>query len=317
MRSVLPGECVVISDWDTEVRLFERAWLQLGPVKSSAFLPIRTSPGGRVFGFLGIHATHAREFPEQEIIYLEIVANVLGGAIAREQAQEVAAQYVRQFRALAENSPDIVSRFDRDLRIIYVNGTVERLTGLPASEIVGRTLRDMRMTEPQVCALDVALRQVFETGTQRMLDFESPTLLGPRSFQTYIAPELDRDGKVRSVVFAARDITPNQRTEQQCLAVHAEVMAQLQDVRELIARLGATHRQQMATVVVEGQLTPRERQILNMIARGWSNREIAAELGVSRGNVKNQVSRLLAKLDVSDRTQAATQAVRLGLVDAQ
>src|SRR5579864_9599541 len=144
MRSVLPGECVVISDWDTEVRLFERAWLQLGPVKSSAFLPIRTSPGGRVFGFLGIHATHAREFPEQEIIYLEIVANVLGGAIAREQAREVAAQYVRQFRALAENSPDIVSRFDRDLRIIYVNGTVERLTGLPASEIVGRTLRDMR-----------------------------------------------------------------------------------------------------------------------------------------------------------------------------
>ena len=56
---------------------------------------------------------------------------------------------------------------------------------------------------------------------------------------------------------------------------------------------------------------------MKLIARGWSDQEIAAELGVSRGNVKNQVSRLLEKLDVSDRTQAAVKAVRLGLVDEQ
>ena len=82
-----------------------------------------------------------------------------------------------------------------------------------------------------------------------------------------------------------------------------------------MARSIAAHQQRLETVVVEGQLTPRERQIVNLIARGWSNQEIAAELGVSRGNVKNQVSRLLEKLDVSDRTQAAAKAVRLGLVD--
>jgi PAS domain S-box-containing protein len=319
MRSVRAGECVVITDWDTEVRSLERAWLQLDGVKSSAFLPIRTYPGGHVFGFLGVHAGRARDFPEQEIVYLELVANVLGGAIAREQAQELAAEHLQQFRALAENTPDVVSRFDRDLRIIYVNGTVERLTGLPASKVVGCTVRDMRMNEPQACALDLALRQVLRTGTQRTLDFEAPTVFdpGPRTFQTYIAPELDLDGKVRSVVLTARDITQHQRTEQECLVTHNRVLAQLDSFRDLIAGLTATHRQQIATVVVEGRLTPRERQILNMIARGWSNREIAVELSVSRGNVKNQVSRLLQKLDVSDRTQAATQAVRLGLVDEQ
>jgi RNA polymerase sigma factor (sigma-70 family) len=123
------------------------------------------------------------------------------------------------------------------------------------------------------------------------------------------------DGNVRSVVLTARDITQHQRTEQECLLTHNRVLAQLDELRDLIGRLTATHRNQIATVLVEGQLTARERQILNLIARGWSNREIAADLGVSRGNVKNQVSRLLAKLDVSDRTQAATQAVRLGLVD--
>jgi PAS domain S-box-containing protein len=262
-----------------------------------------------------MHAKHGRDFPEMEILYLEVVANVLGEAIAREQAHELAADHLQQFRALAENSPDIVSRFDSNLRITYVNGTVERLTGLPASKVVGCTVRDMRMKEPQASALDLALRQVLGSGTQRTLDFESPTALGPRLFQTYLAPELDLDGKVRSVVLTARDITQHQRAEQECMVTHTRVLAQLDELRDLIARLTATHRQQIATVVVEGQLTRRERQVLNLIAQGWSNREIAAELGVSRGNVKNQVSRLLAKLDVSDRTQAATQAVRLGLAD--
>jgi DNA-binding NarL/FixJ family response regulator len=60
----------------------------------------------------------------------------------------------------------------------------------------------------------------------------------------------------------------------------------------------------------------RERQILRLVAQGWTNREIATELGLSRGNVKNHVSHLLEKLDVSDRTQAAAQAVRLGLLEA-
>jgi RNA polymerase sigma factor (sigma-70 family) len=97
----------------------------------------------------------------------------------------------------------------------------------------------------------------------------------------------------------------------------AEYLLQLEVLHELMARSSAAHQQRIETVAVEGKLTSRERQIVNLIARGWSNQEIAAELGLSRGNVKNQASRLLEKLDVSDRTQAAAKAVRLGLVDEQ
>jgi RNA polymerase sigma factor (sigma-70 family) len=119
------------------------------------------------------------------------------------------------------------------------------------------------------------------------------------------------------VVLAARDITEHQRAHEQLLVIHSRVFAQLDVLHELVTRSIAAHQQRLETVVVEGQLTPRGRQILNLIARGWSNQEIAAELGVSRGTVKNQVSRLLEKLDVSDRTQAAAKAVRMGLVDEQ
>ena len=62
-------------------------------------------------------------------------------------------------------------------------------------------------------------------------------------------------------------------------------------------------------------LTDREREVLVLMARGHANKRIAHELGVSEKTVKTHVSNILAKLGVSDRTQAALYAVREGLVD--
>jgi DNA-binding NarL/FixJ family response regulator len=60
------------------------------------------------------------------------------------------------------------------------------------------------------------------------------------------------------------------------------------------------------------QLTPRENQVFDLIARGFSNKRIALELGVAEKTVKTHVSHVLAKLGVADRTQAALYAARLG-----
>jgi NarL family two-component system response regulator LiaR len=61
------------------------------------------------------------------------------------------------------------------------------------------------------------------------------------------------------------------------------------------------------------RLTPREREVLVLIARGLSNKRIAHELALSEKTVKTHVGHVLAKLGVSDRTQAAVVAVRAGL----
>ena len=57
----------------------------------------------------------------------------------------------------------------------------------------------------------------------------------------------------------------------------------------------------------------RERKILKLVARGYDNKEIAAELFLAEGTVRNQVSRLLEKLALKDRTQLAVYAVKNGL----
>jgi DNA-binding NarL/FixJ family response regulator len=61
-------------------------------------------------------------------------------------------------------------------------------------------------------------------------------------------------------------------------------------------------------------LTDRENDVLKLIARGMSNKEIARELGIGEKTVKTHVSNILGKMGVLSRTQAALQAVRMGLV---
>jgi two-component system, NarL family, response regulator LiaR len=62
------------------------------------------------------------------------------------------------------------------------------------------------------------------------------------------------------------------------------------------------------------RLTPREREVLVLIGRGFSNKRIAKELGIAEKTVKTHVGHVLAKLGVTDRTQAAVVAVRSGIV---
>jgi DNA-binding NarL/FixJ family response regulator len=61
-------------------------------------------------------------------------------------------------------------------------------------------------------------------------------------------------------------------------------------------------------------LTPREEQVLHLLAEGLSNREIGEELHLTEGTVKNYVSAIIAKLHANDRTHAVVTAIRRGLV---
>jgi RNA polymerase sigma factor (sigma-70 family) len=71
----------------------------------------------------------------------------------------------------------------------------------------------------------------------------------------------------------------------------------------------------MGTLLVP--LSPREMEILQHIAQGKSNKEIAYELGISRQTVKNHMTSILRKLAVNDRTQAAIYALRRGWIRLQ
>ena len=62
------------------------------------------------------------------------------------------------------------------------------------------------------------------------------------------------------------------------------------------------------------ELTPREMDVLRLLAEGLSNRKIGERLSINERTVKYHVSAILAKLEVSNRTEAVTDAARRGLI---
>ncbi|MCU1322495.1 MAG: two-component response regulator [Acidobacteriaceae bacterium] len=95
-------------------------------------------------------------------------------------------------------------------------------------------------------------------------------------------------------------------------------------VEELISAIRAVHlgRSRISPEIAEKlaermsgpQLTNRELDVLKQIVRGRSNKEIAGDLAISEATVKTHINSLLAKLSVTDRTQAATAAIQRGIV---
>ena len=73
----------------------------------------------------------------------------------------------------------------------------------------------------------------------------------------------------------------------------------------------------LAARTPNSKLTQRERDVLELIVKGRSNKEIAADLGITEGTVKCHVNVILSRLGVSDRTQAAIAALRRGIVHLQ
>jgi len=83
---------------------------------------------------------------------------------------------------------------------------------------------------------------------------------------------------------------------------------------KLFARI-ARHPTPPQDTTLVNALSDRELDVLRLLARGMSNAEIAEQLYLSQGTVRNYVSAILTKLDLADRTQAALLALRHGLVD--
>ena len=74
--------------------------------------------------------------------------------------------------------------------------------------------------------------------------------------------------------------------------------------------------ERLAERMMRSELTARELEVLQMLARGLTNKEIGSALDISGNTVRNHVNSIIEKLEVSDRTEAATSAIHRGLIDA-
>ncbi len=140
-----------------------------------------------------------------EILIDEVALRAKAEAMLRRREQE--------FRALVENAPDIITRFDRELRYVYVNPAVELATGLSAKDFIGKTHQELEMPGELASFWCESLQTVFETDSEQQIEFNFLTPNGLKYYQSRHVPEFGADGSTETVLAIARDITTYKQAE--------------------------------------------------------------------------------------------------------
>ncbi len=126
----------------------------------------------------------------------------------RKQVEDIFHQREQEFRILVERSPDIISRFDRELRYVYINPAVEKELGFPARSFFWKGIGEVGLSEENVGIWKESLESVFNSGKEKTIYMEQSALYGRKYYNIRLIPELNKKGEVRTVLAVSRDITP-------------------------------------------------------------------------------------------------------------
>lgn len=117
------------------------------------------------------------------------------------------------FRSLADNSPDIIDRFDRQFRHLYTNEAGARLHRIPAAQMIGKTIRETGVPDPYRSLWEKRIRKVFASAKPMDVSDTFPTPAGVRSFESRCVPEFDPQGRIQTVLVVSRDVTARKAAE--------------------------------------------------------------------------------------------------------
>jgi DNA-binding NarL/FixJ family response regulator len=179
--------------------------------------------------------------------------------------------------------------------------------GIEAVELAARLAPDVVLMDLRMPALDGA------AATRRIQALARP----PR---VIVLTTFDDDDSVFDAVRAGalgyllKDTPSSKLLEAIELAARGQAWLAPVVAAKLVSEFARTVPAGKRDVAADLGLSDREVAVLQHIARGAANKEIAAELRIAEGTVKNHVTSILDKLGVSDRTQAALKARTLGLV---
>jgi DNA-binding NarL/FixJ family response regulator len=188
----------------------------------------------------------------------------------------------------------------------------------PDIEVVGeaatgrQAIHSARRLAPDVVLMDVRMPELDGiAATREIADGGAPRVLILTTFDldeyVYDALAAGASG------FLLKDVGPEQLTEAIRVVAAGEALLAPTVTRRLIDELVRGGRRRLRTPPGLAELTPRELEVLELVAQGLSNAEIADLLTVEETTIKTHVSRLLAKLGLRDRVQAVVLAYESGL----
>jgi DNA-binding NarL/FixJ family response regulator len=198
-------------------------------------------------------------------------------------------------------------------------GLVELLTDEPDIEVIGQAatgreaVERVRRLDPDVVLMDVRMPDLDGIGATRELARVSPRA------RVLILTTFEQDDYVFGALRAGASgfLLKRTRPEELIAAVHAvaagDSLLSPSVTRRVIDRIAQQPAPDLAGHAKLEELTLREREVLELIARGLSNREIAAHIVVEESTVRSHIRHILSKLELRDRVQIVIFAYESGL----
>ncbi|MFI0452743.1 response regulator [Actinomadura sp. 6N118] len=198
-------------------------------------------------------------------------------------------------------------------------GLIELLTADPDIEIVGQAatgreaVHRARGLAPEVVLMDVRMPDLDGIGATRELSRAVP------HSRVLILTTFEQDDYIFGALRAGASgfLLKRTRPEELIAAVHlvaaGDSLLSPSVTRRVIDRMSQQPTPDLTDQAKLDHLTPREREVLGLVARGLSNREIAAAFVVEESTIRTHVKRILMKLDLRDRVQAVIFAYENGI----
>ena len=208
-----------------------------------------------------------------------------------------------------------------DDQALFREGLRTLLSVYPDLEIVGEAangreaLAQVQQQSPDVVLMDLRMPELDGvSATRRLRETKSPCRV--IILTTFDDDEYLFDGlRAGAVGYLLKDVSSAKLVEAIRAAARGESFLQPAIAAKLVAEFARLDQlpEPKAQPLID-PLSTRELEILALVAEGASNKEIAAQLFIAEGTVKNHVTNILSKLGVRDRTQAALKARELGLI---
>ena len=182
-----------------------------------------------------------------------------------------------------------------------------------------------RRLRPDVLLMDIRMPRLDGLEALRRMMQASPSAAGESEYtsasacRVIILTTFDLDEYVYAALqagasgFLLKDVTPEQLVAAVRQVRTGDALLAPSITRRLVERFARPSSAPPSSPAELSSLTPRELEVLKLVARGLSNAEIAAELILSEATVKTHVARILSKLDLRDRVQAVVLAYEMGI----
>jgi len=213
-------------NWRTQPMYYENATIELQPPNEGQ---VDICTRNKTYGYLAVN--NMQSISEKHMELLQNGAQMFAILLERLEQEELLNNQKKhleelvfdktthlskaqaELRSISDNSPDIIMRFDKSLRHLYVNNSISKYTALKPNDYIGKTHKELGFPDDQCEFWEANIQHVFSTKSVFETDFQFESTSGKFIFNWRLIPEFDDANNVVTVLSLTRDITEQKRAE--------------------------------------------------------------------------------------------------------